>query len=344
MLLLGINAIDENIISIIEQMGSFSENHMSDMTSLARAIGQVLCLFVVGGECFQVMTGKKSFDFLKIMRPCALALVIMFWGSYVSIIGAPGQACANYAKTIATAQNDIVKDWETKRVQAALGLRERLKEKRAAAEMAEKSTSDKSLLEEVVDAGADLLAGIKDQILSWYTAYTAWVNSKILEAVQWVGEVAWQVSYYGLLLCAQIFMGILAIFGPVAFALSVVPAWHDAWSQWTSRYISVSLYTCLTYLVITYVDQIFIYALRTDYNTMMAATGGLDLFTSYCDSSVGTAGCYIVACFLGCFAIRWVPELASWIIPAQASQNAAHMVSGVQNSITRAVVSSAAHI
>ena len=338
---IGINAIDENIVNIIEQMGTFSANHMNDMTSLARAIGQVLCLFVVGGECFQVMTGKKTFDFLKIMRPCGLALVIMFWSGYLSIIGAPGQACATYAKTMATAQNDIVKQWEEKRVDAALDLRKRIKEKQAAAKMAEKSTSDKGLLEEVVDAGTELLTNIKDQLCSWYTAYESWVNGKILDGIQWIGEVAWQVSYYGMLLCGQIFLGILAIFGLIAFALSVVPAWHDAWSQWTSRYISVSLYTCLTYLVITYVDQIFIYALRTDYNVMMAANGGLEMYSAFSESSVGTAGCYVVACFLGCFAIRWVPELAAWIIPAQASQNAAHMVAGVQSKAVNTIKTAA---
>lgn len=333
---MGINAIDENLVKIISNMGTLTSSHISDATTMARALGQVLCLFVAGSECWQVMMGKKSFDFLKIARPCALGFVIFFWAAYVSAISGPGLAFANYAKIMCDAQNDKVKTWEKNNYTAAIKLNEAIKTKQAAAKMAENTTKDKGLLQEVVDAGTDLLNNIKSQMLSWMTINEVWLNNKLQDGIKWVGEICWQVSYYGILLCGQIFLGVLAIFGPISFALSVVSPWHDAWSQWTSRYVSITLYPSITYLVIVYVDQIFLYALQMDYKTITAAASSEEMFAAYTNSSLGTTCCYVVACFIGCLAIRWVPELASWCMPAHAAQSATGVVTGMQSVATRA--------
>ena len=43
-----------------------------------------------------------------------------------------------------------------------------------------------------------------------------------------------------------------AMFAPIMFALSIVPPWSNAWSQWISKYLSLSLWGFVTYMCLYY--------------------------------------------------------------------------------------------
>ena len=61
----------------------------------------------------------------------------------------------------------------------------------------------------------------------------------------------WQVCTYFVFFHKSLFTGILVILGPLAFAFSVYPAFRDAYIQWIARFVSVSLYSCIAYIVLS---------------------------------------------------------------------------------------------
>ena len=140
------------------------------------------------------------------------------------------------------------------------------------------------------------------------------------------GELIFQMSYYGILVAQRIFMAIMMIFCPIMFALSLAPPWNSAWSQWMSKFLSLSLWGFVTYMCIYYIDFILLYNLQQDliaYNHLLHGSvnsweqiGALGL------QGIGSNCMYAMGMLVGAYIIRFVPEVASWLIPGGISSGA----------------------
>jgi hypothetical protein len=185
------------------------------------------------------------------------------------------------------------------------------------------------------------------------TKVSEWIN----DVIRFIGELIFQMTYYGILVAQRIFMTILAMFAPIMFALSIVPPWSNAWSQWMSKYLSLSLWGFVTYMCLYYIDFILLYNLQEDitaYSKLLQGQvntwnqiGTLGL------QGIGSNCMYAMGMLVGAFILRFVPEVASWLIPGGVSSSAgsasgavatAGVAAGVYGSIaaTKAVVSGGA--
>ncbi len=154
------------------------------------------------------------------------------------------------------------------------------------------------------------------------TKMSEWIN----DVIRFVGELIFQMSYYGILVAQRIFMAILMIFCPIMFALSLAPPWNSAWSQWMSKFLSLSLWGFVTYMCIYYIDFILLYNLQQDliaYNHLLHGSvnsweqiGALGL------QGIGSNCMYAMGMLVGAYIIRFVPEVASWLIPGGVSSGA----------------------
>ena len=201
------------------------------------------------------------------------------------------------------------------------------------------------------------------------TKVSEWIN----DVIRFIGELIFQMTYYGILVAQRIFMTILAMFAPIMFALSIVPPWSmfapimfalsivppwsNAWSQWMSKYLSLSLWGFVTYMCLYYIDFILLYNLQEDitaYSKLLQGQvntwnqiGTLGL------QGIGSNCMYAMGMLVGAFILRFVPEVASWLIPGGVSSSAgsasgavatAGVAAGVYGSIaaTKTVVSGGA--
>ena len=182
------------------------------------------------------------------------------------------------------------------------------------------------------------------------TKVSEWIN----DVIRFIGELIFQMTYYGILVAQRIFMTILAMFAPIMFALSIVPPWSNAWSQWMSKYLSLSLWGFVTYMCLYYIDFILLYNLQEDitaYSKLLQGQvntwnqiGTLGL------QGIGSNCMYAMGMLVGAFILRFVPEVASWLIPGGVSSSVgsasgavatAGVAAGVYGSIgaTKAVAS-----
>ena len=159
--------------------------------------------------------------------------------------------------------------------------------------------------------------------------------------IRYIGEIIYQVIYFGMLLGQAFMMNVLKIFCPVAFALSIVPPWASAWSQWISKYVSLSLWAPLIYMCSIYADMILKYTILQDttaYTTLLGSAsytwgeiGGLGM------QGIGSTCMYVVGLLVGAMLIKFVPELASWIVPGGASSSIGSAVSSMTTAGAAAV-------
>ena len=111
------------------------------------------------------------------------------------------------------------------------------------------------------------------------------------------------------------------------FALSLAPPWSSAWSQWMSKFLSLSLWGFVTYMCLYYIDFILLYNLQQDmvaYNHLLHGSvnswsqiGALGL------QGIGSNCMYAMGMLVGAYIIRFVPEVASWLIPGGVSSGVA---------------------
>ena len=100
------------------------------------------------------------------------------------------------------------------------------------------------------------------------------------------------------------FLVVLAILGPIAFAISVWDGFQSTLTQWICRYIQVYLWLPVSDMFSTILAKIQVLMLQSDIERMQADPN----FSL--DSSDGV---YIVFMFIGYFTI---PTVAGWIIQA----------------------------
>jgi len=182
------------------------------------------------------------------------------------------------------------------------------------------------------------------------TKVSEWIN----DVIRFVGELIFQMSYYGILVAqrnplllpryrGRAILAIMAIFCPIMFALSLAPPWHSAWSQWMSKFLSLSLWGFVTYMCLYYIDFILLYNLQQDmvaYDHLLHGSvsswsqiGALGL------QGIGSNCMYAMGMLVGAYIIRFVPEVASWLIPGGVSSGSGSAAGSVAMGITTGAAS-----
>lgn len=115
-----------------------------------------------------------------------------------------------------------------------------------------------------------------------------------------------------------------------------------------SKYLSLSLWGFVTYMCMYYVDFILLYNLQQDmvaYNHLLHGSvnsweqiGALGL------QGIGSNCMYAMGMLVGAYIIRFVPEVASWLIPGGVSSGAGSVAGATAMGMTTAAGAAAGSI
>lgn len=171
----------------------------------------------------------------------------------------------------------------------------------------------------------------------WAVTLETTVAEMINEFIKFLSELALQMMYYGMLIVAEFGKQVLLIFGPLAIAVSIIPPFSDAWSTWVARMVNISLYPFLVFICIAMIDEVFMVTLDADFKAYQELLKETDKITDVMSweqigelglSSLGSTISYVAAALAGSYAMKMVPEVASWIMPAGASSGIAAAAGG----------------
>ena len=328
---MGLPAIDESLDRLLVAMEAFPNVAILGNTiGFARVLGLLLALCVGSYECWMMMLGRRGMDVMKLLRIIGISMCISSSSWICSALQVPGKSLESTTKAMAMAKNREVAALELKVAQKQGEYLERLRAvqdsistAKQIAEIGEDANWWDKLIYNMENLGTTINNYAQRAAVAAETKVSEWIN----DVIRFVGELIFQMSYYGILVAQRIFIAIMIVFCPIMFALSLAPPWNSAWSQWMSKFLSLTLWGFVTYMCLYYIDFILMYNLQEDlvaYNHLLHGTvnsweqiGALGL------QGIGSNCMYAMGMLVGAYIIRFVPEVASWLIPGGISSGAA---------------------
>ena len=335
LLTMGLPVIDESLAELMSVMKSAPTNGLfGEMQSMARGLGITLALCVGSYECWVMILGRRAMDVLKILRILGLAICIQFSPLICSALDVPGNWLESRTQGMAKAANKQVATLEravaTKQQEYMDSLRNQMskqEEQKAAQDAATEDGIWDKIQHGVENIGISIQNFAKQAAVLLETKISEWAN----DIIRFIGEIIFQMTYYGMLVGQRIFLSVLKLFCPVMFALSIVPPWRSAWSQWISKYLTISLWGFLVYLIVYYIDFLIMYYLKSDltaYNQLLHNAADWNNIGALGMQAIGTTCMYVVGMLAGAKILSMVPEVCSWLIPGGVSSGAGSMAAG----------------
>lgn len=311
------------------------------------ALGALLSLFIVARIAYKSMVLEEGIDILGLLRPILIAFALVNWYWVTSTLYALSVPFTDTFRAMYEYQADKLGKLREKRTYAATHLGKKVREEKAKADFMDliddgvekEDTQDDGVENKQGDVSVDIADKFTDiyysddkEIISNPMIISSAYNSQYLEAIiMWVGELLWEVSTYFIFLLKNIFLAVLVLFGPITIACSMLPAWKDAWAQWTGRMVSVSMYGALAYLIMFIAMLLIEFGLDADIAILEKAGKDGNVFWTmmkFNGSSWGTLSMYLITLMIGAAALHAVPELATWIIPAEPIRSAGNFLGG----------------
>lgn len=335
LLTMGLPVIDESLAELMSVMKSSPTNGLfGEMQSMARGLGITLALCVGSYECWVMILGRRAMDVLKIFRILGLAICIQFSPVICSALDIPGNWLESRTQGMAKTANKQVATLEkavaTKQQEYMDSLRSQMS-KQAEQKAAQDAATEDGIFDKIKNGieniGISIRNFAKKAAVLLETKISEWAN----DIIRFIGEIIFQMCYYGMLVGQRIFLSVLKLFCPIMFALSIVPPWRSAWSQWISKYLTISLWGFVVYLIVYYIDFLIMYYLKSDltaYNQLLHNATDWNNISALGMQAIGTTCMYVVGMLAGAKILSMVPEVCSWLIPGGISSGAGSSAAG----------------
>ncbi|WP_231461733.1 hypothetical protein [Pedobacter sp. Leaf132] len=136
-----------------------------------------------------------------------------------------------------------------------------------------------------------------------------------------------RISVYVIFIVQIIFSTILIILGPFSVAASILPWFQRSFTEWIARFISVSLYSGIGYLVM-YVASLFQhFALQAEisrYAQLLSTDGeSVQKLSWFAANGVLSFGMVIIVFVIGALTMFTVPSISTWIVSTSGVSSAA---------------------
>ena len=252
-----------------------------DMAGVAKGIAGLGALFYVAYRVWQSLARAEPIDVFPMLRPFAIGLCIMFFPTVV--LG-----------TINSILSPVVQG-TAKMLEAETLDMNRYREQKDKLEYEAMVRNGWSPSDMVTMAGMYIDRGMYN------------MKKSIRDFFREILELLFQAAALVIDTVRTFFLVVLAILGPIAFALSVWDGFQNTLTQWICRYIQVYLWLPVSDMFSTILAKIQVLMLQNDIERMQADPN----FSL--DSSDGV---YIVFLCIGIIGYFTIPTVAGWIIQA----------------------------
>ena len=327
----GLSFIDDNMCDIITALGNGGPQ--LGVLEIAKNIAVCLALGVGAYESYMMMLGRRGIDVMKILRVVIIAICISQSSWIAARLKSPGLSMGIQAAQQMNVQNAILVSKEESLRVAQDDFIDKMFAHLDTLYAQQKAETMKAHEDEWLGSVSGEVASFGGQIEKWGKKAAIWLQVNIANGlnyvIRWLSEVVFQMMFYGILITQKVVLNLMTQFLPLAFALSLAPPFKSAWSQFISKFLSVTLWAPIAYMMVTYVDIILGYALSNDAAAMLKITdmswgeiGGLGL------NMIGTTVTYATGMFIGAKMISMTTEIAGWLIPGGMSSGMGGAVTG----------------
>lgn len=301
----------ENLHQILRSLYVEMMPLCSNMAGVAKGIAGLGALFYVSSRVWQSLARAEPIDVYPLLRPFAIGLCIMFFPIFVlgTINGILSPIVRGTNQMLQSQTFDMVsyqKQKDKLEYDASMKNPE-------TAYLVSNEEFDKQL-EELGWSATDLAT-----MTGMYVEKGLYSMKKsIRDSFRELLEILFQAASLVIDTIRTFFLIVLAVLGPIAFAISVWDGFQSTMTQWITRYVSVYLWLPVSDLFSTILAKIQVLMLQNDISELQNNPN------YSIDSSNGV---YIVFMIIGIVGYFTIPTVAGWIIQAGGMGNYGRNVS-----------------
>lgn len=272
----------------------------SNMAGVAKGVAGLGALFYVAVRVWQSLARAEVIDVYPMLRPFAIGLGIMFFPTIVlgTINGVLSPIVRGTNQMLESQTFDMNKYREQKDKLEY----EAMMRNPETAYLVSNEEFDKQL-EELGWSPADMMT-----MTGMYIERGMYSMKKsIRDFFREVLELLFQAAALVIDTIRTFFLVVLAILGPIAFALSVWDGFQSTLTQWICRYVQVYLWLPVSDLFSTILAKIQVLMLQNDIS---------ELQNNPNFSLEASNGVYIIFLIIGIIGYFTIPTVAGWIIQA----------------------------
>jgi len=294
-------AIDfDNLHQILRNLYTDMMPLCGNMAGVAKGIAGLGALFYVAYRVWQSLSRAEPIDVFPLLRPFVIGLCIMFFPSFVlgtinSVMSPVVKGCNQMLETQTFDMNKYREQKDRLEYEAMMRNPE-------TAYLVSDEEFDRQL-EELGWSPSDLItnAGMRIE-RSMYQ-----LKKTVRDFFRELLEIMFQAAALVIDTLRTFFLIVLAILGPIAFAISVYDGFQSTLTQWISRYISVYLWLPVSDLFSSILARIQVLMLQNDISQLQGNP-------NYSIDASNTV--YIIFMIIGIVGYFTIPTVAGWIISA----------------------------
>ncbi|MDR2970079.1 MAG: conjugative transposon protein TraJ [Tannerellaceae bacterium] len=290
----------DNLHQILRNLYTEMMPLCGDMAGVAKGIAGLGALFYVASRVWQSLSRAEPIDVYPLLRPLVIGLCIMFFPTFVlgTINAVLSPVVRGTNQMLATQTFDMDKY----RAQRDKLEYEAMMRNPETAYLVDDAEFDRQL-EELGWGPGDLMVNAGMRIERGMYRMKQEVRKFFHELL----ELLFQAAALVIDTIRTFFLIVLAILGPIAFAISVYDGFQSTMTQWISRYVSVYLWLPVSDLFSSILAKIQVLMLQNDIERMQSDPG----FSIDATNTV-----YIIFMLIGIVGYFTIPTVSNWIISA----------------------------
>ena len=286
----------------------------SNMTGVAKGIAGLGALFYVAAKVWQSLARAEPIDVYPLLRPFALGLCIMFFPTFV--LGTINTVLSPVVKGCNQLMETQTFDMNEYRAQKDRLEYEALMRSPETAYLASDEEFDRQL-EELGWSPSDMVT-----MTGMYMDRAAYnIKKSVRDWFRELLELLFQSAALVIDTIRTFFLIVLAILGPIAFAISVYDGFQATLTQWITRYISVYLWLPVSDLFSSILARIQVLMLQKDIQELSDPNFIPD----------GSNSVYIIFMIIGIIGYFTIPTVSNWIIQAGGMGNMSRNINSAAN-------------
>ena len=288
----------DNLHQILRNLYTEMMPLCSDMAGVAKGIAGLGALFFVAHRVWQSLSRAEPIDAYPLLRPFVIGLCIMFFPTFV--LG-----------TLNTVLSPVVKGTNQMLETQTLDMNNYQKQKdQLEYEVMRRNPETAWLVDNAAFDQRLSELGVFDapEIAGMYIERGFYNFKKsVRDGFRELLEILFQAAALVIDTVRTFFLIVLAILGPIAFAISIYDGFNSTLTQWISRYVSVYLWLPVSDLFSSILARIQVLTLQND-------IAELQNNPNYSIDASNTV--YIIFMLIGIVGYFTIPTVANWIISA----------------------------
>ncbi|AZI25812.1 plasmid transfer protein [Pedobacter sp. G11] len=325
----GNGVYEEGMMHFLKTMKQTIWSHYDVFLADAQALSAIFMLIFFAARSYGMISGDKRLEIMPLLRPFGLVMVILWWPAFTKVLAYPGELIENRTEELFDGSQTHINDLRMQRAKLMVDVADELFKLQASTEVAktEADTWYENAWESVKSSVKEGFAEVWNPVVEMRNRLQISLQllaSSLLETLAiWV----LRISVYVIFIVQIIFSTILIILGPFSVAASILPWYQRSFTEWIARFISVSLYSGIAYLVM-YVASLFQqYALEAEisrYTELLSGDGeSIEKLSWFAANGVLSFGVVIITFIIGALTMFTVPSISTWIVSTSGVSSAA---------------------